>query len=152
MLRLKYVKTEYAVDPIGVETQTPRSLLKGGKYFRGSSEDVFFPIGISFSDRKVKRFPLTAKAESQLTDGGAEKGNDCKRGEKEKGSRCIRLPRIKNAYLRYPHLGQIPFSFRAMPHSGQRSILFSGLNSSEAALTPLVNVSLTMFSLSFRRS
>lgn len=24
MLRLKYVKTEYAVDPIGVETQTPR--------------------------------------------------------------------------------------------------------------------------------
>ena len=52
----------------------------------------------------------------------------------------------------YPHFGQTPSPFRATPHSGQRSIWFLVSNSAEAALTPLVKVSLAMFSLSFSRS
>ena len=39
-----------------------------------------------------------------------------------------------------------------MPHRGQRSICLVGVYSWEAALTPLVKVSLAMFSLSFSRS
>ena len=52
----------------------------------------------------------------------------------------------------YPHFGQTPFSFSAMPHSGQRSISFFVSNSALAAFTPLVKVSFAMFSLSFSRS
>lgn len=57
-----------------------------------------------------------------------------------------------NDYFLYPHLGQTPFSLSAMPQRGQRSMLFFVSNTSEAALTPLVNVIFAIFSLSFRRS
>ena len=52
----------------------------------------------------------------------------------------------------YPHLGHTPFSSRAMPQRGQRSMTLRVSYSCDAAFTPLVNVSLAMLSLSLRRS
>ena len=46
----------------------------------------------------------------------------------------------------------MPFSFRAIPQSGQRSMLLLTSYSCDAALTPLVKVSFAMLSLSLRRS
>ena len=57
-----------------------------------------------------------------------------------------------NQFFLYPHLGQTPFSFSAIPHSGQRSISLTVSYSWEAAFTPLVKVSLAILSLSLSRS
>src|SRR5574344_2052815 len=55
-------------------------------------------------------------------------------------------------FFLYPHFGQTPFSSSATPQRGHLSIDPAGLNSADAALTPLVKVIFTMFNLSFSRS
>ena len=75
--------------------------------------------------------------------------------------RCVLQVAAKQPQLRqisgnyaffHPHLGHTPFSLRAMPQRGQRSMLVCEGNSSVAAFTPLVKVSFTILSLSFNRS
>ena len=58
---------------------------------------------------------------------------------------------LETLFLLYPHFGQTPFSSNATP---QRTSVDRACwqKSADAAFTPLLNVILAMFSLSFNRS